>query len=95
MASPVFISDVKDVLALRGLEAPDLALLQATHQSYRALLLQPSGPIYADTQRIGPLNLARAAAQADAFLTLAVQRGDQLVVTPEYFLPVSSLAKAV
>ncbi|OUL99993.1 hypothetical protein A8M77_23475 [Variovorax sp. JS1663] len=94
MGSPVLISDVEDVLALRGLETPDLALLQATHQSYRALLLQPSGPIYADTQRIGPLNLAGAAAQADAFLTLAAQRGDQLVVIPEYFLPVSSLAKA-
>lgn len=94
MALPVFISDVEDVLALRGLETPDLALLQATHQSYRALLLQPSGPIYADTQRIGPQNLAGAAAQADAFLTLAAQRGDQLVVTPEYFLPVSSLTKA-
>jgi len=94
VASPVFISDVEDVLALRGLETPDLALLQATHQSYRALLLQPSGPIYADTQRIGPLNLAAAAARADAFLALAAQRGDQLVVTPEYFLPVSSLAKA-
>ena len=37
---------------------------------------------------------AAAAARADAFLTLAAQRGDQLVVTPEYFLPVSSLAKA-
>jgi hypothetical protein len=94
VASSVFISDVEDVLASRGLETPDLALLQATHQSYRALLLQPSGPIYADAQRIGPLNLAGAAARADAFLTLAAQRGDQLVVTPEYFLPVSSLAKA-
>lgn len=91
---PVFIRDVEDVLVLRGLETPDLALLQATHQSYRALLLQPSGPIYADIQRIGHLNLAGAVAQADAFLTLAAQRGDQLVVTPEYFLPVSSLAKA-
>ncbi len=94
MASPVLIIDVEDVLALRGLETPDLALLQATHQSYRALLLQPSGPIYADTQRIGPLNLAGTAAQADAFLRLAADRGDQLVVTPEYFLPVNSLAKA-
>ena len=94
MALPVLIIDVEDVLALRGLETPDLALLQATHQSYRALLLQPSGPIYADTQRIGPLNLAGAAAQADAFLTVAAERGDQLVVTPEYFLPVNSLAKA-
>lgn len=94
MPSPVFISDVEDVLALRGLETPDLAMLQATHQSYRALLLQPSGPIYADTQRIGHLNLAAAAVKADAFLALAAQRGDQLAVTPEYFLPVSSLAKA-
>ncbi|MCH1993120.1 hypothetical protein L7Q78_10085 [Achromobacter xylosoxidans] len=94
MASPVFIRDVEDVLALRGLETPDLALLQATHQSYRALLLQPSGPIYADSQRIGHLDLAAAAARADSFLELAAQRGDQLVVTPEYFLPVSSLEKA-
>ena len=94
MASPVFIRDVEDVLTVRGLETPDLALLQATHQSYRALLLQPSGPIYADTQRIGHLDLTAAAARADSFLALAAKRGDQLVVTPEYFLPVSSLAKA-
>jgi hypothetical protein len=95
MASPVFITDVEDVLAVRGLEAPDLAALQATHQSYRALLLQPSGPIYADAQRIGHLDVAAAAARADAFLAMATERGDQLVVTPEYFLPLSSLAKAV
>jgi hypothetical protein len=94
VALPVFISDVEDVLVMRGLETPDLSLLRATHQSYRALLLQPSGPIYADMQRIGHLNLVGAAAQADAFLTLAAQRGDQLVVTPEYFLPLRSLAKA-
>lgn len=94
MASPVLIKDVEEVLALRGLDTPDLALLQTTHQSYRALLLQPSGPIYADTQRIGHLDLTAAAARADNFLKLAAMRGDQLVVTPEYFLPVSSLAKA-
>jgi ABC-type dipeptide/oligopeptide/nickel transport system ATPase subunit len=94
MASPVFISDVEDVLALRGLGTPDLAMLQATHQSYRALLLQPSGPIYADTQRIGHFDPTAAAARADAFLAMAAERGDQLVVTPEYFLPVSSLVQA-
>ncbi|WP_372168197.1 hypothetical protein [Xanthomonas axonopodis] len=94
MPLPVCIRDVKDVLDLLGLEMPDLALLQATHQSYRALLLQPSGPIYADTQRIGHLDIAAAAVRADSFLALAAQRGDQLVVTPEYFLPVSSLEKA-
>ncbi len=94
MAWPLLIVDVQDVLAKRGLEAPDLAALQATHQSYRALLLQPSGPIYADTQRIGHLDLAAAAVRADAFLVMAAERGDQLVVTPEYFLPVTSLSKA-
>lgn len=94
MASPVFIRDVTDVLAVRGLETPDLALLQATHQSYRALLLQPSGPIYADTKRIGHLDQPAATVRADSFLAMAAARGDQLVVTPEYFLPVSSLAKA-
>jgi hypothetical protein len=94
MASPVLIKDVRYVLESRGLENPDLAILQATHQSYRTLLLQPSGPIYADTQRIGHLDLTAAAAKADAFLAMAAERGDQLVVTPEYFLPVSSLAQA-
>jgi hypothetical protein len=90
----VSIKDVKTVLDPRGLQVPDLTMLQATHQSYRALLLQPSGPIYADTQRIGHLDLTAAAAKADAFLAMAAQRGDQLVVTPEYYLPVISLAQA-
>ncbi len=90
----VFIKDVEDVLAVLGLQTPDLVLLQATHQSYRVLLLQPAGPIYADIERIGPLDLAAAAARADSFLAMASSRGDQLVVTPEYFLPVSSLQKA-
>jgi hypothetical protein len=76
VASPVFIKDVEDVLGSRRLETPDLAVLQATHQSYRALLLQPLGPIYADIQRVGHLNLAGAAARDDAFLTLVAQRGD-------------------
>ena len=94
MVSPVFIRDVEEVLAEQGLKPPDLAVLQATHQSYRVLLLQPSGPIYADTLRIGHLDIAAAAAKAEAFLTMAAERGDQLVVTPEYYLPVSSLVNA-
>lgn len=91
---PVLIRDVEDVLAAVGLQAPDLFLLQATHQSYRALLLQPAGPIYADTQRIGPKDLVQAADRADKFLEAAATRGDQLAVTPEYFLPIESLLKA-
>lgn len=91
---PVFIRDVDALLAGLGLQNPELSLLQATHQSYRALLLQPAGPIYADAQRIGPRDLQAATARADNFLKTAWTRGDQLAVTPEYFLPVSSLLKA-
>lgn len=90
----IFIRDVEDVLAARSLQTPDLLLLQATHQSYRTLLFQPADPVYADAQRIGPLDLAAAAVRSDSFLALASKRGDQLVVTPEYFLPISSLQKA-
>jgi len=82
------IRAVEDVLLPRGLESPDLAVLQATHQSYRALLLQPGGPIYADSTRIGPLDVAAAQLRSDFLLKMATERGDQLVITPEYYLPV-------
>ncbi|WP_133248080.1 hypothetical protein [Comamonas sp. JNW] len=91
---PVLIRDVNELLTEFRLQPPDLSLLQATHQSYRALLLQPSGPIYADTQRIGPKDLGEAADRANKFLEAARARGDQLAVTPEYFLPIASLLKA-
>jgi hypothetical protein len=93
VADEVSIRDVTDVLAKRKLESPDLVVLQATHQSYRALLLQPAGPVYADAKRIGPLDLAAAGVRADSFLQMAAERGDQLVITPEYFLPLASLRK--
>lgn len=89
----VLIRNVKEVLMTRGLESPDLAVLQATHQSYRALLLQPTGPIYGDTARIGPLDIAAAEQKSDRLLAMAAERGDQLVITPEYYLPIASLKK--
>lgn len=89
----VVILSVEDVLKSRGLESPGLAVLQATHQSYRTLLLQPAGPIYADAARIGPLDVVAAEQRSDNLLSMAVERGDQLVVTPEYYLPIISLLK--
>lgn len=89
----VLIRNVEEVLKKRQLESPDLAVLQATHQSYRMLLLQPAGPIYADTARIGPLDLAAAEQRSDRLLARAAERGDQLVITPEYYLPIASLQK--
>jgi hypothetical protein len=94
VAGEVSIRTVKEVLAAYNLESPQLAVLEATDQSYRALLLQPAGPVFADTNRIGPHDLVAAAIRADRFLDMAAERGDQLVVTPEYFLPIRSLKAA-
>lgn len=91
----ITIRDVKSVLEARSLQNPSLDALRADDQSYRALLLQPAGPILADDTRIGPLDLAFADKQATKFLELARQRGHHLVVTPEYYLPVETLLKCV
>lgn len=92
---PIEIRNVEDVLVARGLTNPLLDALKPNEQSYRALLLQPAGPILADSERIGPLDRERADLRASQLLQLAVHRGDHLVVTPEYFLPVVTLLKCV
>jgi hypothetical protein len=78
-----------------GLLPPELEVLAPTHQSYRALLLQPSGPIYADEQRIGHWHGGDGAARCKSFLTLAAARGNQLVVAPEYCMPIDTLEECV
>lgn len=89
------IRNVGDVLVARGLTNPQFEALKPNDQSYRALLLQPAGPILANAQRIGPLDLQSADVRASQLLALATKRGDHLVVTPEYFLPVATLLKCV
>lgn len=91
----VFIRDVEGVLQARSLSNPSLNALNPNDQSYRALLLQPAGPILADNTRIGPLDLAFADKQATRFLELATLKGHHLVVTPEYYLPIETLLKCV
>lgn len=91
----ISIRDVKDVLQARSLRNPSLDALNPNDQSYRALLLQPAGPILADNTRIGPLDLAFADNQATKFLELATAKGHHLVVTPEYYLPIATLLKCV
>lgn len=91
----ISIRDVEDVLQARSLTNPSLDALNPNDQSYRALLLQPAGPILADNTRIGPLDLAFADKQAMRFLELATTKGHHLVVTPEYYLPVETLLKCV
>lgn len=91
----ISIRDVEGVLLARSLTNPSLDALNPNDQSYRALLLQPAGPILADNTRIGPLDLAFADKQATSFLKLAAEKGHHLVVTPEYYLPIQTLLKCV
>lgn len=91
----ISICDVESVLRARSLTNPELDALKPNDQSYRALLLQPAGPILADDTRIGPLNLVYADMQATKFLELATAKGHHLVVTPEYYLPIETLLKCV
>lgn len=85
------IREVQDILAPYGLGAPDLEMLQPTAASYRCMLLQPGGGIYAGVERIGPLDRAACGEKAVRFLSLAQGVGAHLVITPEYFLPWTSL----
>jgi hypothetical protein len=89
------IVDVRGLLDIRGLANPALEVLNPTEESYRALLLQPSGPFLGDAARIGPLDLDSADQQATRLLEMAVKGGHHLVVTPEYYLPIKTLLKCV
>jgi hypothetical protein len=57
--------------------------------------MQPSGPIFANNQRIGPFESDVASAKGRNFLELARASGAHLAVTPEYFLPWSALTGAI
>ncbi len=87
--------DIADVLLPHGLSPPDLEMLRPTEARYRSLLMQPSGPISATQERIGPLNVGTAAAKGKLFLELARNRGVHLAITPEYFFPWLALQEAI
>lgn len=73
----------------------ELEILAPTHQSYRGLLLQPSGPIFADERRIGHWQGGDGALRCQRFLTLAAERGNQLAVAPEYCVPIETLEACI
>lgn len=89
------IENASEYLDKHGLSNPALEVLNPTEESYRALLLQPSGPFLGDAARIGPLDLDFANQQATRLLEMAVKGGHHLVVTPEYYLPTKTLLKCV
>lgn len=87
------VVDVGEFLDEQGFSNPALEVLEATEKSYRALLLQPSGPFVGNSMRIGPADLEFADRQASALLEMATKQGHHLVVTPEYYLPIKTLLK--
>lgn len=89
------VVDVRAFLEANGLSNPTLEVLHATEKSYRALLLQPSGPFVGNATRIGPADLDFADCQASALLEMATKQGHHLVVTPEYYLPIQTLLNCV
>ncbi len=87
------VVDLSDFL--EGYSTPDLEMLKTTATNYTCLLLQPSGPIFANEKRIGNVHIESAAAKGLKFLELAKTRGAHLAVTPEYFLPWTTLKNAI
>lgn len=78
------IVNVGKFLEAHGLSSPMLEVLDPTEKSYRALLLQPSGPFVGNAERIGPVDRTLADREASALLKMATEVGHHLVVTPEY-----------
>lgn len=85
------IREAAEVLADNNLKSPDLEMLRPDEKRYTSLLLQPSGPIFAGTQRIGTFDTAEAGRKAQSFLRLAISKKVHLAVTPEYFFPWGTL----
>jgi hypothetical protein len=88
-------AQVADELQSLGLLRPELEILAPTHQSYRALLLQPAGPIFTDREPIVHWHGGDGGSRCKSFLSLAAVRGNQLVVVPEYCLPIETLIDCV
>jgi hypothetical protein len=88
-------AEVTNVLTKYGLLPPDLEMLRPTSNRYTTILMQPSGPIQATTDRIGPLDVNAASAKGLAFLQKAIEKSAHLAITPEYFFPWSELKKVI
>lgn len=80
--------DIRSVEDFLGeLRLLPLRCLTADRQPYRAMLLQPDGPIVGTTDRVGHQNQARGASLCRLFLRQSVQEHADLVVAPEYCVP--------
>jgi len=91
----MLLNKVADVLNEKGLTPPDLEMLRSNASQYKTLLMQPSGPIYANIDRIGAYDQATASAKGKSFLDLAIDCGAHLAVTPEYFFPWAAIVESI
>jgi hypothetical protein len=86
---------VAEILAAEGLGPPGLNVLVPNDRNYTALLMQPQGDIEISGSGVRNRDQALAAAQFAAFLRDACETDADLVVTPEYSMPWSTLTAAL
>jgi hypothetical protein len=80
---------------LSGMTVVPVNALIPNREPYLALLLQPNGEIEGTSRRIGHVDREDAFAQCKAFLSMAVEKAADLVVTPEYCLPWANVRQIV
>jgi hypothetical protein len=85
------IKQVREVLAVAGLNEPTLSALVPDESNYRVLLLQPSGRIEASREGVRNRDSDLATRQFGAFLASALETQADLVITPEYSMPWETL----
>lgn len=86
---------VTQPLASAHFTEPPLRALIPNQDNYTVLLMQPQGDIEADANGVRHHDRTLAHRQCRAFLDDAVQLGADLVVTPEYCMPWSTLVEAI
>lgn len=85
------IKSVIGILNKNNLGQPNLKALIPDAQNYKTFILQPQGEIEADSLGVRNKNKDLANQQFSSFLNSAFDNNSELVITPEYSLPWSTL----
>ena len=89
------IKPVDEVLALAGLDAPELNPLVPDENNYTVLLMQPEGHIETDANGVRHHDSDLSQRQFGGFLADACATAADLVITPEYSMPWKTLVGAI
>jgi hypothetical protein len=87
--------DIKDVFESHHLHLPILRALIPDAEFYEVLAIQPEGIIETSGNFIGHSDRLSAQSKFSSFLSLAVEKSSDLVLTPEYSCPWEVLANAI